>query len=391
MLGKVLAGGGIALVIMTMLVSTLSFSLAPTTGMGGGGNAQTSAVAQAALQLTTHLSGADANAYNPADAYMQPIMAYWKTLCHTATGVLCPQATSGDLQCVYFVAAAQWLAGNPLPTIYNAEDFWPAYAHEPGWQEIPVGHAPTVGDLIVWQGGRHLERQADGSLQTVEYGHIAVVVDFQAPTGGHNGSITIAQADAVGSLATLTVFPNETVQSWPAFTFQGASYSAESMLGYLQATDTGDNTAGVGTPGASTDAAALSLPAGLSPTAPYVQEAWMDAEDAGIAPGYFVRQIQQESNFNPNAVSSAGAIGIAQFLPSTAAGLGFDPHDPHVSLAMAAEVMAQKQTQYGNYAQALAAYNAGDGALQHALARCGSGWLDCLPTETQQYVTVILQ
>ena len=124
---------------------------------------------------------------------------------------------------------------------------------------------------------------------------------------------------------------------------------------------------------------------------PYVAEAWSDASDAGIPPELFVRQIQQESGFNPAAISPAGAIGIAQFMPATAAALGFDPHNPVVSLRMAALYMAQKQASYhGDDAQALAAYNAGDGAVQSAIARCGTRWLSCTPPETQQYVAAIV-
>ena len=57
-------------------------------------------------------------------------------------------------------------------------------------------------------------------------------------------------------------------------------------------------------------------------TSAYVAIAQQDAVANGISPVYFVRQIQIESGFNPNAYSPAGAVGIAQFLPSTAAGLG---------------------------------------------------------------------
>ncbi|HKV01676.1 MAG TPA: transglycosylase SLT domain-containing protein, partial [Ktedonobacteraceae bacterium] len=56
------------------------------------------------------------------------------------------------------------------------------------------------------------------------------------------------------------------------------------------------------------------------PRSQYVAIAQQDAIAAGIPPDYFVRQINTESGFNPNAVSPAGAVGIAQFLPSTAAG-----------------------------------------------------------------------
>lgn len=161
-------------------------------------------------------------------------------------------------------------------------------------------------------------------------------------------------------------------------------------MGYLHATTspttgiTGFVPSGVHT--------AHTLPAGLSFSTPFVKEAWVDAEAAGIPPRYFTAQIRQESGFNPNAVSPAGAIGIAQFMPGTAAGLGLDPTDPHASLRAAAEYMAQESAKYqGNYALALAAYNAGDGAVQSAFLRCGNTWLSCTPTETQNYVTSILQ
>jgi len=57
------------------------------------------------------------------------------------------------------------------------------------------------------------------------------------------------------------------------------------------------------------------------PTSQYVAIARQDAINAGISPDYFVRQINAESGFNPRAVSPSGAIGIAQFIPSTAASL----------------------------------------------------------------------
>src|SRR5439155_27143456 len=72
----------------------------------------------------------------------------------------------------------------------------------------------------------------------------------------------------------------------------------------------------------------------------FVTLARQDASNAGISPDIFVRQINQESGFNPSAVSPAGAIGIAQFEPSTAAALGINPWDPVQSLQGAARLMA---------------------------------------------------
>jgi soluble lytic murein transglycosylase-like protein len=123
----------------------------------------------------------------------------------------------------------------------------------------------------------------------------------------------------------------------------------------------------------------------------YVAIARQAATDVGIPPDYFVRQIQQESGFNPNAVSPAGAVGIAQFLPSTAAGLGINPWDPIQSLKGAAKLMANSARQYGgDYAKALAAYNGGSGTVQYAVNNCGANWLNCLPGETRHYIYSIM-
>lgn len=140
-----------------------------------------------------------------------------------------------------------------------------------------------------------------------------------------------------------------------------------------------------------TSKARVSLPAGL-PNNSYVRVAWGDALDAHINPVYFVRQINQESGFNPNSLSPAGAEGIAQFMPATAAGIGINPWDPIQALRGAAQYMAAKLRLYdGDYAKALASYNAGDGAVQMAVNACGEeNWLACTPAETRRYVHNIM-
>lgn len=124
----------------------------------------------------------------------------------------------------------------------------------------------------------------------------------------------------------------------------------------------------------------------------YVPVARQDALSAGISPTIFVRQINQESGFNPAAISPAGAVGIAQFLPSTAREVGVNPWDPIQSLVGAAHLMAQYvHTQYnGDYAKALAAYNAGPGTVQWAVVQGGSNWVSYLPAETKNYIRIIL-
>lgn len=127
------------------------------------------------------------------------------------------------------------------------------------------------------------------------------------------------------------------------------------------------------------------------PQSDLVATAQQDALKYGISPVYFVRQIYAESGFNPNAYSPAGAIGIAQFEPGTAAGLGVNPYDPISSLDGAARLMASLNNEFaGNYAKALAAYNAGSGAVINAVNIGGANWLAYLPAETQNYVAKIM-
>ncbi|QBD83619.1 lytic transglycosylase domain-containing protein [Ktedonosporobacter rubrisoli] len=127
------------------------------------------------------------------------------------------------------------------------------------------------------------------------------------------------------------------------------------------------------------------------PKSQYVALARQAAINAGIPPDYFVRQINAESGFNPYAVSPSGAVGIAQFMPSTAAGMGVNPYDPVSALNGAARYMANYYHQYGNdYAKALAAYNAGSGTVDNAIRLGGAAWMNYIPPETRNYINRIM-
>ncbi|HEU5383753.1 MAG TPA: lytic transglycosylase domain-containing protein [Ktedonobacteraceae bacterium] len=133
------------------------------------------------------------------------------------------------------------------------------------------------------------------------------------------------------------------------------------------------------------------VPVSYSVSNDYVSIARQAATSAGINPDLFVRQIQQESGFNPGAVSPAGAVGIAQFMPTTAAGMGVNPYDPTSALYGGARLMAQLSNEFGgNYAKALAAYNAGPGAVIAAQNQGGANWLSFCPAESQNYVHIIM-
>jgi hypothetical protein len=113
------------------------------------------------------------------------------------------------------------------------------------------------------------------------------------------------------------------------------------------------------------------------------------AEDAATAHtlpvGYFLRLIRQESGFNPNSVSHAGAQGIAQFIPATATERGLkDPFDPAEALPKSAELLNELRDHFGNLGLAAAAYNAGPERVQKWLAGKSP-----LPQETIDYVRVI--
>lgn len=95
-------------------------------------------------------------------------------------------------------------------------------------------------------------------------------------------------------------------------------------------------------------------------------------------------QLMAESGFDPNAGSSAGAQGIAQFMPSTAAAYGLaDPFEPVAAIDAEAHLMSDLLRRFGSPELALAAYNAGPAPV--AACRC----IPAYP-ETQAYVTRIL-
>jgi Transglycosylase SLT domain/D-alanyl-D-alanine carboxypeptidase len=102
-----------------------------------------------------------------------------------------------------------------------------------------------------------------------------------------------------------------------------------------------------------------------------------------VSPGLLAAQLMAESAFNPRAVSPAGAQGIAQFMPGTAAGYGLrDPFDPVAAIDAQAHLMSDLLRQFRSVPLALAAYNAGAGAV---------GACSCIPyAETRAYVARIL-
>lgn len=130
-------------------------------------------------------------------------------------------------------------------------------------------------------------------------------------------------------------------------------------------------------------------------------------ERFGLDRNIAYNQITQESSFNPQAMGAYCTLGslnkkcgagIAQFIPATARAYGLrvdrevdDRLDPIKALDAYGAHMADLLAQFGDdYMMALAAYNAGPGAVAKAVERNGQGWLAAMPVETQIYVVKIL-
>jgi soluble lytic murein transglycosylase-like protein len=97
------------------------------------------------------------------------------------------------------------------------------------------------------------------------------------------------------------------------------------------------------------------------------------ATQAGIDPKLLTALVWTESGFKPEAVSSAGAIGLTQLMPATAEGLGVDPYDPDQNLAGGARFLKAMIDRFGSVELGLAAYNIGPAAVD---AQLGAGRTD---------------
>jgi Transglycosylase SLT domain/D-alanyl-D-alanine carboxypeptidase/Putative Flp pilus-assembly TadE/G-like len=156
--------------------------------------------------------------------------------------------------------------------------------------------------------------------------------------------------------------------SWEAWHYGYTRSPGSSSVGY----------GARGGDGAATRAVQSFVPARFAPLIVRAAQRW------GVSAHLLAAQLYAESNFNPFARSPAGAEGIAQFMPGTAAGLGLvDPFDPKAAIDAQAHLMRDLLGRFGSVPLALAAYNAGAGAV----AACG-----CVPPypETRAYVARIL-
>jgi soluble lytic murein transglycosylase-like protein len=124
--------------------------------------------------------------------------------------------------------------------------------------------------------------------------------------------------------------------------------------------------------------------AGLPPAGrPYAAAIEATAARYGLDGRLFAALVWTESGFRPDAVSHAGALGLAQLMPGTARGLRVDPRDPLQNLDGGARYLRTQLDRFGRVDLALAAYNAGPGRVEAA------GGIPNI-VETQLYVVRVL-
>ncbi len=135
--------------------------------------------------------------------------------------------------------------------------------------------------------------------------------------------------------------------------------------------------------------AALADPPGKSLPATIDRICALIADEADrhrLPRAFFARLIFKESRFDPGAVSPAGAEGIAQFMPGTAAMRGLDDSfDIDKAIPASAKYLAELKNGFGNLGLAAAAYNSGEARVSRWLSAGGF-----LPMETENYVLDIM-
>ena len=106
------------------------------------------------------------------------------------------------------------------------------------------------------------------------------------------------------------------------------------------------------------------------------------ATSVGVDPAIALAVAQRESNFNQGAIGSSGEVGMFQLMPATAASLGVNPYDASQNIQGGVAYLAQMYAMFGDWNDALAAYNWGPGNVSNS----GGAW----PSSVANYVTGVL-
>jgi cell wall-associated NlpC family hydrolase len=310
---------------------------AATGGTGTGAAAMLAAIARLA-DVAAKQAGADAPVRTSADVGAQAV-----TLAAKYTGV--PYRWGGEdpatgVDCSGLTQHVYGELGVTLPRV--AED------------QAKVGKAiasvddAQPGDLVFFGTPAHHVGIYVGDNKMIDAPHSGATVGVH-PLWGTPSAIRRVATVSVADRSAATVVAAQDVVATPSVTAPAAT----------------SGTAGVGGPYASLFATA--------------------GRKYGVDPALLSAVAKAESAYNPRAVSSAGAQGLMQLMPSTARSLGVDPYDPASAVDGAARLMSQLLDRFGGRVDlALAGYNAGPGAVQRY------GGVPPYP-ETQTYVRRVTQ
>jgi hypothetical protein len=194
--------------------------------------------------------------------------------------------------------------------------------------------------------------------------------------------------ESIRSIWTEPSFVVAQAQSEPATTSNNQTGTATASVEYTLPLDATNVVAAPSEAATATDAAAHAAASIYDESAspnPVCEAVKTAAEENDIPIGFLARLLWQESRFRAEEVSSAGAQGIAQFMPQTAVEMGLrNPFDPLQAIPASARFLRKLYNQFGNLGLAAAAYNAGGGRIEKWLSRRST-----LPKETRAYVKII--
>jgi hypothetical protein len=137
-------------------------------------------------------------------AFPQPVIQYGQTWCRTQGG--CADWANGSYQCVSFVRGA-YSQVYPMTVSNDAFALWGTYQHVPGWQEIPAAATTNVAARGLPQPGDVMVFQSTG------VGHVAIVLQVQAPVNGKPGQVQFANANSSSAYDQMPIEPDLTIDT----------------------------------------------------------------------------------------------------------------------------------------------------------------------------------